>query len=229
MTLAVGDHVRALRTYRGRDLQWWMDRSGHQDERYDQVEDLVRARTHPSLQLTGSSERMNLDLNALSDIGVRLVGRLAGFAGTTAQFSGSLRNMCTLSDLKFNRLLGEIDDWIETQDLRDLPPPLRPEPTRVEDSPPLLLNLEREGIRTVVWATGFRPDYSWLEVDVIHPKGWLRHDGGVVDAPGLYLIGQQFLRRRKSSLIDGAGDDARDLSAHLAACLDDRVPRRTLA
>ncbi len=217
--MAVGEHVRAPRVYRGRDLQWWMDRAGVMDERYDQVEDLVRARTHPSLQLTGTDDRMTLDLNALGDIGVRLVGRLSGIVGTTGQFSGALRNMCTLSDLKMNRLLKEIDEWADRQDLGDLPPPHRLEPTRVEDDPPLLLDLEREGIRTVIWATGYRPDYSWLEVDVIDAKGRLRHDGGVVESPGLYLMGQQFLRRRKSALIDGAGDDARDLAAHLAAYL----------
>ena len=119
-----------------------------------------------------------------------------------------------------NRFLNQIDEWAANAELGDLPPPHRPEPTRVEDDPPLLLNLEKEGIRTVIWASGFRPDYSWLEVDVIDPKGRLRHDGGEVEAPGLYLMGQQFLRRRKSSLIDGAGDDARDLSKFLAAYLD---------
>ena len=203
--MAVGEHVRAPRMYRGRDLQWWMDRAGLMDERYDMVEDLVRARTHPWLQLTGSDERRTLDLNALDDIGVRFVGRLAGIVGTTAQFSGSLRNVCALSDLKMNRLLNEIDAWAADAELGDLPPPHRMEPTRVEDDPPLLLNLEKEEIRTVIWASGFRPDYSWLEVDVIDAKGRLQHDGGVVEAPGLYLMGQQFLRRRKSSLIDGAG------------------------
>ena len=84
----------------------------------------------------------------------------------------------------------------------------------------MIMDLFREGIRSIVWATGYRPDYSWLEVDVFEHKGQVRHDGGVVEAPGLYLMGLQFLRRRKSSLIDGAGDDARDLSAHLAAYLD---------
>jgi len=113
-----------------------------------------------------------------------------------------------------------LDEWAAKAELGDLPPPHRLEPTRVEDNPPLLLNLEKEGIQTVIWATGFRPDYSWLEVDVIDPKGRLRHDGGVVEAPGLYLMCQQFLRRRKSSLIDGAGDDARDLSNLLASYLD---------
>jgi len=102
-------------------------------------------------------------------------------------------------------------------------PPHRPEPTRVEASPPLGLDFGRAGIRTILWATGFRPDYSWLEVPVLDPKGNLRHDGGVVtEAPGLYVLGLPFLRRRKSSLMDGAGDDTRDLSAHLAAHLGAR-------
>jgi putative flavoprotein involved in K+ transport len=166
---------------------------------------------------------MTLDLNALGDIGVRFVGRMAGMDGTTGQFSGSLRNMCTLSDLKINRLLNEFDEWAATRDLGDLPSPRRPEPTRVEDDPPLLLDLEREGIRTVIWASGYRPDYGWLDVDVKDRKGYLRHDGGMVDAPGLYLMGQQFLRRRKSALIDGAGDDARDLSAHICTYLKGKV------
>jgi putative flavoprotein involved in K+ transport len=90
----------------------------------------------------------------------------------------------------------------------------------VEASPPLGLDLKSGAIRTILWATGLRPDYSWLDVPVLDRKGRLRHDGGVVDAPGLYVIGLPFLRRRKSSLIAGADDDARDLSGFLAAYLD---------
>ncbi|MER9275453.1 hypothetical protein NKI40_35450, partial [Mesorhizobium sp. M0643] len=66
---------------------------------------------------------------------------------------------------------------------------------------------------------GTKPDYSWLELPVLDRKGHLRHDGGVAEHPGMYLMGMQFLRRRKSALIDGAGDDARDLSDHLASYL----------
>jgi hypothetical protein len=95
----------------------------------------------------------------------------------------------------------------------------RPPPTRVEDEPPLGMDLVKSGIKTIVWASGYRPDYSWLKLPVLDRKGYVTHDGGVVSAPGVYLMGMQFLRRRKSALIDGAGDDARDLSAHLAACL----------
>ena len=97
------------RTYRGRDILWWLDAAGVLDERYDQVEDLVRARHLPSMQLVGSPGR-TVDLNALSSAGVRLVGRLAGIQDGVAQFSGSLPNVCALADLKLGRLLDTIDD-----------------------------------------------------------------------------------------------------------------------
>jgi putative flavoprotein involved in K+ transport len=85
----------------------------------------------------------------------------------------------------------------------------------VDAVPRLTLDLGKEKVATVVWATGFRPDYSWLHVPVLDSRGRLRHDGGVVAAPGLYTLGLSFMRRRKSSYIHGAGDDVRDLSAHL--------------
>ena len=223
VTLAVGEHVRVPRVYRGRDIQWWMDAAGVLDERYDQVDDIVRARNSPSWQLAGSPDRRTLDLNSLSRIGVRLVGRLAGINSGKAQFSGSLRNVCALADLKMNRLLGRLDDWARDSGLDgEVAPPHRFESTAVAAAPPLGLDLARGEVRTIVWATGFRPDYSWLDVPVLDRKGYIRHDGGVVESPGMYLLGMPFLRRRKSSLIDGAGDDARDLSAHLAAYLGGR-------
>jgi len=224
VTLAVGEHVRAPRTYRGRDIQWWMDATGLNDERYDQVENLRRARNLSSFQIAGYPDRRNVDLNALTSHGVKLVGRLAGIQDGKAQFSGSLRNLCELADLKQTRLLNTFDVWAAENGVIDaVDPTHRPEPTRVEASPPLGLDFGRAGIRTIVWATGFRPDYSWLDVPVLDRKGNIRHDGGVVtEAPGLYVLGLPFLRRRKSSLIDGVGDDARDLSAHLAAHLGTR-------
>ena len=221
VTLAVGEHVRVPRVYRGKDIKWWMDASGVLDQRYDEVDDIIRARNVPSLQLAGYADRRTLDLNSLTRIGVQLVGRLAGIAAGKAQFSGSLRNVCALADLKMNRLLSAIDEWASEQGLDEEAAPVeRFEPTAVEESPPLLIDLTRGDIKTIIWATGFRPDYSWLELPVADHKGRIRHDGGVVgEAPGLYLMGLPFLRRRKSSLIDGVGDDARDLSAHLAAYL----------
>ncbi len=221
VTLAVGEHIRVPRLYRGRDIQWWMDAAGILGQRYDEVDDIQRARSVPSLQLAGSAERRTLDLNALSAIGVKLVGRLAGLREGRAQFAGSLANKAALSDLKMNRLLEAIDAWAAGSGVHaQVAPPERFAPTRIDASPQLSLDLARGGVRTVVWATGYHADHSWLQVPVFDAKGRIRHDGGVVaQAPGMVLMGLQFMRRRKSALIDGAGDDARDLSEHIARFL----------
>jgi putative flavoprotein involved in K+ transport len=227
VTLSVGEHVRLPRTYRGRDVLWWMDASGIWDQRYQEIDDLTRARRLPSPQLVGTPERSMLDLNALSAAGVELVGRLAAVRDGRALFSGGLRNQLALADLKMSRLLGTFDDWARasTRDA-DVGPPERFDPTRVPASSRLDLDLASGEIGAIIWATGFRPDYSWLDVPVVDRKGHLRHDGGVVDAPGLYAIGLPVLRRRKSSFIHGAEDDARELIDHLAGYLANTTPAR---
>ena len=228
VTLAVGEHVRGPRMYRGRDIHWWMEAAGVLDERYDEVDDIVRARRVPSMQLAGSPERATFDLNSLTAIGVQLVGKFAAVSGTRAQFSGSLRNKCDLADLKLGRLLDTIDEWALASGIDDeVPPPHRFAPTNVPEPPRLDLDLAGGEIRTILWATGFRPDYSWLDVDVLDAKSMVRHDGGVVvDSPGMYVIGMPFLRRRKSSFIDGACDDAHDLAGYVAAFLAGRSAAR---
>ena len=226
VTIAVGEHIRMPRLYRGRDIQWWLDAVGVLNERYDEVDDLVRARRVPSPQLVGSPERRTLDLNALLEQGVDVVGRLVGVDGSRLQFSGSLRNHCAMADLKLTRLLERIDQWAAERRVSDLvAEPERFVPTRVPAAPRLVLDLAKESIATVIWATGFRPDYSWLHLPVLDHKGRLSHDGGVVAAPGLYTLGLNFMRRRKSSYIHGAEDDVRDLSAHLVRHLHAKSAR----
>jgi len=220
VTVATGEHVRMPRRYRGRDVQWWLDAAGILDETYQDVEDINRARRLPSPQLVGSREHEALDLNYLSDRGVRIVGRLMGVRDGSAQFSGSLRNVCALADLKLGRLLDSFDEWAAANPATsDLPPPTRYAATRVDETPRLTMNLQQEKIRTVLWATGFRPDYSWLDVPVLDRKGRIRHDGGVTAADGLFVTGLPVLRKRKSSFIHGAEDDARYISSRLAAYL----------
>ena len=218
VALSVGEHVRLPRTYRGRDVLWWMDAAGVWNQRYDAIDDLARARRLPSPQLVGTPERATLDLNALAAGGVELVGRLSAVRDGRALFSGGLRNLFSLADLKMERLLDTFDDWACTAN-RDgeVGPSERLEPTRVPASSRLQIDLRSGEIRSIVWATGFRPDYSWLHVPVLDEKGYLQHDGGVVSAPGLYAIGLPVLRRRKSSFIHGAEDDARELIDHLAS------------
>ncbi len=220
VTLSVGEHVRLPRTYRGRDVLWWMDASGVWDQRYDEVEDLTRARRLPSPQLVGTPERATLDLNALASLGVQMVGRWAAVRDGRALFSGGLRNMFSLADLKMNRLLGTFDEWaLSSGRDAEAGPVERFSPTAVPAAPRLQLDLRGGEIRAIVWATGFRPDYAWLDVPAVDAKGQLRHDGGVVDSPGLYALGLPVLRRRRSTFICGIEDDARAVIDHLAGYL----------
>jgi len=220
VVLSAGEHVRLPRVYRGRDVLWWMDASGVWDQRYDEVPDLDRARVLASPQLAGTPDRTTLDLNALTAMGVELVGRSAAVRDGQLLFSGGLRNVIALADLKMDRLLNTFDEWARTSGAdSDVKPPERFEPTRVPDPARLRLDLRGGEIRTILWATGFRPEYPWLDVPVGDGKGHLRHDGGVVESPGLYALGLPVLRRRKSTFIHGMEDDAREVIAHLARYL----------
>ncbi len=221
VTLAVSWHIRLPRTYRGRDIEWWLDAIGVLDERYDEVEDLERARHTPSPQLIGGPE--SVDLNALQDLGIEIVGRLMDIRNGVALFSGSLANVCASADLKMNRFLDTIDAWIADRGLEnELPPPHRPASTRLPDVPALGRNLRDRRFRSIVWATGYRPDFSWVDLPVFDGRWRLCHEGGIVKAPGLYVMGLTFMRQRKSHQISGVGDDARDLAAHLVNHLDNR-------
>jgi putative flavoprotein involved in K+ transport len=225
VTLAVGEHVRMPRTYRGRDIFWWTDAAGILDEPYDALDDVVRARHLPSPQLIGTPQRRSIDLNSLRDRGVRIVGRVGRIRDGVAQFSGSLPNTCKLADLKMNRLLATLDEWATLADLDDdIERPERFEPTRIPSTTPTEIDLERDDIRTVIWATGYRPDHRWIDLPVFDHKGMIRHDGGVVrGAPGMYVLGLNVLRRRGSSYIGGAARDTADLAAHLRQHLDSRM------
>ena len=222
VTLAVGEHVRMPRTYRGRDIFWWTETAGILDERYDEVDDLVRARHLPSPQLIGTPQRRSIDLNSLRDAGIRIVGRLGGIRDGTAQFSGGLVNVCALADLKLDRLLRRLDDTADNLGFGDdVGPPERFEPTCPPQSPMSQLDLAADGIHTVIWATGYRPDHHWVDLPVFDHRARIRHRGGIVDdAPGLYVLGLNVLRRRRSSFIGGAAGDTEELADHLHRHLD---------
>jgi putative flavoprotein involved in K+ transport len=219
VTLAVGEHVRLPRTYRGRDVFWWLRATGVLAQRHDEVDDLTRARRLPSPQLVGSP--VPVDLAALVAHGVRLVGRLAAVNDGVAHFSGSLRNVGALADLKMARFLARADEWAKRSGLDDeLPPPTRPSRTPIPDRPCLSLRLEDGEIGTVMWATGFRADHAFLDLPVGDRSGRLRHVGGVVtDAPGLYVLGLPMLRTRASTYIHGAAADTEALADQLVTDL----------
>jgi putative flavoprotein involved in K+ transport len=219
VTVAVGEHVRLPRTYRGRDIHWWMEAIGLADERWNEIDDLARARRVPSPQLAGTPDRRSCDLNTLHQAGVAVVGRVVGVSRGRVQCSGSLANLATNADLKQNRLLDRIDAYAAEAGLDDFAPE-RPAPTAI-GTPATEVSLV--GVDTVIWATGYRPTYPWLDNTLLDRRGQIIHDGGVMAEPGLYAVGLPLLRRRKSSFLDGIGADTIDLTAHLRAHLDRNV------
>jgi len=216
VTLAVSSHARLPRRYRGRDIQWWLDAVGVWAETAAEVRDLEKSRRDPSLQLVGSPEGRSVDLGILQDAGVRLVGRVTGARGTKVSLAGNLAESTASADRKLRRLLARIDAFVERRGLGpEVGPPERIRPIRAH-ADAFELDLESAGIATVVWATGYRRSYPWLRVDVLDAGGEILHDGGVTPSPGLYVLGLQFLRTRKSSFLDGVGDDAAYLAERIA-------------
>jgi len=213
VVLAVGSHTLLPRRYRGRDILWWLDRTGALDRTIDDVRDPVAARGEPSLQL-GASERP-VNLKALQAHGVRLAGRLIGAEAGDVRFADDLVATTTAAAVRLNRVLADIDRYADDR-IPGVAADATVPATRVRPGP-RQLNLDRVGVRTVVWATGFRPTYPWLTVPVLDETGRIRHHRGITAAPGLYAIGLRFQHRRNATFIDGVRHDAAYLADHLAA------------
>ena len=229
VTLAAGAHTRVPRTYRGRDIMWWLDRAGVLHETMDQVYDVDISRDQPSLQLVGRPDHATLDLLILQEKGVRVVGRLMDADGHRVRLADDLIRTTVAADVKLAALLQRLDQFAERSGIGeavDPPEPFTPIWPAFAQAPPTL-DLRAEGIHSVVWATGYRREYPWLKVPVLDRRGEIRHTGGVTDHPGLYVIGLHFLRRRHSNFIDGVGADAFALSGHVADHLKAR--RRAIA
>ena len=176
VTLAVGRHIRVPRRYRGIDIMGWLDRIGSLSESVDDVGDLAASRDQPSLQLVGSDVPRDLDLATLMQRGVRLCSRLEGIEGTRASFASDLHHTVRAAEAKLERLLQRIDTHVAAHEVlrRLLAPAMRPAPIDQRSlSSTSALDLRAERIGTVVWATGYRRDYSWLHVPVLDARGEL--------------------------------------------------------
>lgn len=217
VTLAVGRHQRLPRTYRGRDILWWLDAMGVFDATTEEVFDAKTSRSQPSLQLIGRAGR-SLDVAILQQRGVRVVGRLVAAEQERMSFSDDLVATTSASDVKLAQLLGRIDAFIVSS-AGDSGAPHEPfEPTwpSVLCTRKTTIDLCAAGIETVVWATGFIRQYPWLRVPVLDEHGEIRHHGGITPAPGLFVLGMHFQRSRKSAFIDGVGADAAFLADRIA-------------
>ncbi len=216
VTLSVGRHIRLPRSYRGRDILWWLETMGVLTERADAVPDLETSRNQPSLQLIGSPDRRTLDLTTLMRQGVRLAGRLSGGDDHIVTFQDDLVESIVGADAKLAKLRARVDRFVSAMGAEDSVG--APEPFALTEVPqsPTGLDLRAEGVRTVLWATGYRREYPWLRLPILDRRGEIVHNGGVTPAPGVYVMGLRFLRRRNSSFIDGQAQDAEELAEHLA-------------
>ncbi|HTN79868.1 MAG TPA: NAD(P)-binding domain-containing protein, partial [Acidimicrobiales bacterium] len=203
VTLAVGRHARLPRRYRGFDIWWWLDQSGRLAVTIDEVSEPRKARNEGSLQLVGSPVPRNIDMTTLAGRGVRLTGRFRGFDGATALFASDLGHSTSRADAQMQSVLSGIDEFILRSGLQsevltpDPPPPVG----KVEEV--THLSLSSDGIKTIVWATGFTRSYPWLHVPGVVEQGEIVQRRGVTGMPGLYVLGQRFQHRRDSNFIDG--------------------------
>ncbi len=229
VTLAAGSHIRLPRRYRGLDIHDWFEMMGTLDRRAVDERDLDAARRGPSLQLAGTPDGRSLDLAELRAIGVRLAGRLETIDGEHAHFDGGLARSVAAADDAYDHLLDRIDDWASANGLASEIGPDDRQPHLDVGVEPRRADLAREGISTIVWATGYRPDYTWLDLPAVRHDGTISHDGGVVpDSPGLYLMGLPVMRTRTSTFIDGVGRDAEALADHLVGARRPSAARGTV-
>ncbi len=213
VTLAVGTHIRVPRRYRGRDILFWMDAMGA----FASPANPAVERSMPPPQLIGADDNHDLDVGTLQDKGARLAGRAIGVKGSTVRFADTLHETVRAADEGMFSLLAKIDGFIKANRMNV--PPAEPDALRPTDlrPAPSSLDLDAEGIRSIVWATGYRREYPWLKVPVLDDRGEVRHEGGITPVPGLYVLGMRFQKRKFSNLVDGVGRDAEDLSLHIAA------------
>jgi len=219
VTLAVGRHQRLPRTYRGRDILWWLDTMGVFDATEEDVFNVQTSRSQTSLQLVGRSDIPSLDIVFLKRHGVRVLGRLVDAQYEQATFDDDLVATAAASDVKLAQLLLRIDAFISSTGLSAAGPaePFAPTWPSALNTPRATIDLRNDGINTVVWATGFKRRYPWLKIPVLDERGDIRHHAGITPEPGLFVLGMHFQRRRKSAFIDGVGDDAAFLADRIAS------------
>lgn len=215
VTLSVGRHTRLPRRYRDRDILEWFQRLGILEQPLDQVKNPEASRNQPSMQLIGSPDHRTLDLGVLQSEGVRLVGWTQGSSGSRVYFGDDLVENLAAADMKLAGLRLRIDKHILEMGLRQQVGPEEPFIPMQLPGAPQSLDLRGSGIRSVLWATGFKRSYPWLRVPVLGSNGEIRHYRGITPAAGLYVLGLNFMRRRSSSFLAGVGTDAEELAEHL--------------
>jgi putative flavoprotein involved in K+ transport len=212
--LSVGPHDRPPRAYRERDFCWWLGVLGKWD-----AQTPAPGTEHVTIAVSGARGGETIDFRRLAAQGMTLVGRTESYKDGTMIFAPDLARNIARGDANYMSVLDEADAYIARNGL-NLPeePSARkigPDPQCVTD-PILDLDLTEAGISSIIWATGFTVDYSWLKVDVFDEKGKPRHQRGVSTESGIYFLGLPWQSRRGSSFIWGVWHDAQHLADHIS-------------
>ena len=221
--LAVSMCPSAPRRYRGRDCIWWLMQSFlHGAEvgvKFPTVEDLPTpaARFECNPHVSGKDGGHDISLRQLARRGMKLHGRLEAIRGATARFSDDLAERLRFADTKFDEEFRPLFDAYIAAAGIDAPPDDRPPPDDFTPATTTELDLDRAGVRSVVWATGYRLDFGWLDLPVLDEWGYPRHVRGVTTCPGLYAVGLPWLYSEPSSVFAGVGADAAHVVEHLAS------------
>lgn len=223
--LSIGPHDRPPRRYRGKDFVWWLGKLGKWDLRTP-----MPGMEHVTIAVSGAYGGRTMEFRTLAHEGITLLGRAVHHDDATLHFADDLRANLAKGDGYFRALLDEADAYVDRNKL-DLPPEpqardLPPDPACVTH-PILTLDLRAEGIKTIIWATGFQLDLGWLDLDVFDEHGRPVHTAGISKVPGLYFLGLPWLSRRGSSFIWGCWQDAQNLAAHIADRRSDLAPHQT--
>jgi putative flavoprotein involved in K+ transport len=211
--LSVGPHDRPPRAYRNRDFCWWLGVLGEWD-----AQAMKPGREHVTIAVSGAHGGQTIDFRRLGQR-ITLVGMTKAFSDGVVTFQPDLAENIARGDEYYLALLDAADAYIERNGL-DLPqePQARailPDPQSLSQ-PVLELDLIKAGVTSIVWATGFSTDYSWLQVDAFDEKGKPQHQRGVSSEPGVYFVGLPWLSRRGSSFIWGVWHDAKHVAGHIA-------------
>lgn len=210
--LSVSKHDRPPRVYRGRDYDWWLGVLGLWDS------EVTPGVEHVSLAVSGAEGGKTIDFRRLAQEGMTLVGRVKSYHSGKIQFENDLKENLKCGDDNYLSLIRQADAYVDRYGI-DLPE--EPEAYDFLEDPdcvktPILdVNLQESGITTIIWATGFGLDFSWINIDTFDNKGQPEHRRGVSKEPGLYFLGLPWLSCRGSSFIWGVWHDAKFIADHI--------------
>ena len=217
--LSVGAHRRVPRRYRGKDIIWWINALGMDDRVADERE----SRKAP-LVISGANGGHTVDLRRYASEGVHLLGRVQDARDGVLSLSTDLAEMLATGDAAYAGFVQAADAHAGTSMPEDQPVPAFPE----SPAPPATLDIAASGIRSVIWATGYRYDFGWVGLDVFGPDRRPLHTRGATHVPGAYFLGLPLLHRVKSSFLSGVGDDAAWIAEHIDShrprCTPDETP-----